>query len=82
MVHYYIINFLTVQYSSSVQENPLYFEIDSATFTVEEDDKAPLAANMMVNVDSEDRKVVKARPHPSTPPPPPPNGNVYEEIKT
>lgn len=63
----------TVQYSSSVQENPLYFEINSATFTVDEDDKTPLAANMMVNVDSEDKKPVRARPPPS---PPPSGGSV------
>lgn len=64
---FYIIILITVQYSSSVQENPLYFDLNSATFTVDEDDKASLTANMMVNVDSEDKKLVRARLHPTLP---------------
>ena len=59
-----------MKYSSSIQENPLYFEINSPTFTVNEDDKAPLAANM---VDSGERKLAHTTPPHS-------GGKDYEEL--
>ena len=59
-----------MQYSSrpggNYLENPVYFDIipglssqsedSGATFVVNEDDRAPLTANMMVNTDADDVK--------------------------
>ena len=55
------------------QENPLYFAIGEgdfrgATFSVtEDDDKAPLKDNMVVNVSSMDRKPKARSPTTNTP---------------
>ena len=84
-----------VQYSSrqrpgaTIMENPIYFDVNvgfsgqgddtGATFVVDDDDKAPLTANMMVNTDVDDRKPVRSNGNSlsvkyST------NGHQYEEI--
>ena len=70
-------------------ENPIYFDVNvgfsgqgddtGATFVVDDDDKAPLTANMMVNTDVDDRKPVRSNGNSlsvkyST------NGHQYEEI--
>lgn len=74
---------ILVQFSSrrsaghlNIQENPLYFEIDphnfsnAATFTVDtDDDKAPLARNMVGDHHTDMDTMPRARVRPSQPTP-------------